>query len=261
MKCYVINLDRSTDRFSHMADQCDRLGLELKRVSAVDGRLFSADQLQASIAADSRWPMPLTPAEIGCFLSHRRCLEEFVQSSDLHALIVEDDIDFARDAASLLQWIDWIPSDADLVKIETSGKRVLLDESTACPGTRYSVARLRSTHILSAGYIISRAAARQLLQRMDRVYAPIDQFIFSAEHGIFNELVIYQCTPALCRQSGFASTIMHERVLARRRPKPMRRIWREVRRLGRQARIGLWGFWVNTTTRQRWMRIPFRLEI
>lgn len=261
MKCYLINLDRSTDRLSYMDAQFRNLGLEYVRVPAVDGRSFSQVEVDAVTTTDTRWKAPLTRSEIGCFLSHRRCLEQIVSAPDPFAIVVEDDIEFAVDASELFKETDWIPSDADLLKLETNGKKVLLDLPNQCGDTRYSVARLHSTHIMSAGYIISRDAAVRLLARMDKIWAPIDQFIFSAEHGIFNELMIYQSTPALCRQVGLESTLDKDRRRAHQRPPLFRRVLREVRRAGRRSRIGLWGIWVNKATKQRWARVPFTSHV
>ncbi len=257
MKFYLINLDRSTDRLSFMAEQFRNLGLEYVRVPAVDGRSLTTSEVQALTAVDDRWKAPLTRSEIGCFLSHRRCLEQIVQASEPYAIVVEDDIEFADDALNFFKEMSWIPDDTDLLKIETNGKKVLIDTPTRCGDTGYAVARLHSTHIMSAGYIISKDAAAFLLARMERIWAPIDQFIFSAEHGIFKELVIYQCTPAVCRQFGLESTLDKDRRRTYQRPPLLRRLVREVKRAGRRSRTGLWGIWVNTRTRQQWRRIPF----
>lgn len=257
MKCYLINLDRSTDRLAYMAAQLSRVGLEYLRVPAVDGRSLTPSELRALVTINDRWKAPLTPSEVGCFLSHRRCLEEIAKSSDQYAMVVEDDIEFAQDTADFIREIDCLPSNADLVKFETNGKKVLIDAPTQIADTRYAVARLLSTHIMSAGYIVSKDAAARLLAQMDKAWAPIDQFIFSAEHGVFDELVIYQCTPALCRQAGLASTLNKDRRNANRRPAVRKRVLREIKRPFKRSLVGIWGIWTNVTTKRRWGRIPF----
>ncbi len=257
MKCYLINLDRSEDRLTHMAHQFARLGIEFERISAFDGRALSASEIAAASAPDRRWKPGLTPAEIGCFFSHRRCLEAIAAGSEPFAIVVEDDIAFADDAADLLTRSDWIPRDADIVKIETQGKKVLIDRPVACSESQYSIARLHSTHILSAGYIVSRDAAKRIVAKMEKVSAPIDHFLFNPAFGIFEQLVIYQCTPALCRQAGLTSTLNAERKQTYVRPTLPSRLLRETMRVFRRVRIGIWGIWVNITTEKRWQRVPF----
>jgi len=240
-----------------MAAQLSRIGLEYVRVPAVDGRSFTPSELRELVTNNDRWKAQLTPSEVGCFLSHRRCFEEIASSSDQYAMVVEDDIEFTQDAADLIKEFHSMPSDSDLVKIETNGKKVLIDATVQIADTRYSVARLRSTHIMSAGYIVSKDAAARLLAQMDKAWAPIDQFIFSAEHGVFNELVIYQCTPALCRQAGLASTLNKDRRNAHQRLSVRKRVLREIKRPFKRSLVGIWGVWTNVSTKKRWGRIPF----
>lgn len=256
MKFYLINLDRSADRLAHMSAEFSRLGLDYVRIPAVDGRELPLETLETCVATDRRWTPPLTPAEIGCFLSHKRCLEAIANGDERFAAVLEDDIVFAPDAADLLRGDGWIPGDADLVKIETHRKKVLIEKQVACADTPYSVARLRSAHILSAGYIVSREAARRIVARMDRITAPIDHYLFNPAYGIFDELAIYQCSPAPCIQAGLTSTLGKERRQAYRRPPLGWRILREMRRLLSRSMTGIWGLWTNLTSDRRWKRIP-----
>lgn len=260
MKSYLINLDRSCDRLTFMTEQFCKLGCDFTRVSAVDARMFTPEQIRDALAPNQKWPHPLTPAEIGCFLSHKKCLELIAQGEEDHAAIFEDDVLFGRDADKLLASGDWIPADADIIKIETHDKIVLLGTHLPCAETHFTVARLRSRHLLSAGYIISKPAAQRMLAFMEKPSAPLDHFLFDSEFGPFSNFAVYQTYPAMCRQVGLESTIDGNRKHAKTRPALMRLLLRETVRIYRRSRLAIIGACVNRGARKRWTPIPFEAE-
>ncbi len=257
MKSYLINLDRSCDRLTFMTEQFCKLGCDFTRVSAVDARMFTPEQIRDALAPNQKWPHPLTPAEIGCFLSHKKCLELIAQGEEDHAAIFEDDVLFGRDADKLFASGDWIPADADIIKIETHDKIVLLGTHLPCAETHFTVARLRSRHLLSAGYIISKPAAQRMLAFMEKPSAPLDHFLFDSEFGPFSNFAVYQTYPAMCRQVGLESTIDGNRKHAKIRPALMRLLLRETIRIYRRSRLAIIGACVNRGARKRWTPIPF----
>ena len=108
MKCLVINLDRSVDRLAGVTAEFSRIGVAFERVAGVDattGVPFAAP--------------PLTDAEICCFLSHRRCWRIIADGPDRYGVVFEDDVVFSHDAGAVLADDNWVPRDADVVKLET----------------------------------------------------------------------------------------------------------------------------------------------
>jgi len=79
---YVINLERRPDRKKRMSSTLDELGISYKIVSAVDGKLLTANDLSnlgIEILPNYKDPYigrSLTFGEIGCFLSHYHIWEE-----------------------------------------------------------------------------------------------------------------------------------------------------------------------------------------
>ena len=192
MKCLVINLDRSADRLAHVTEQFARIGVPFQRVAGVD----------AAAGATAAAP-PLTVPEVACFLSHRRCWQIIADGKDRHGAIFEDDVVFAHDAGALLADAGWVPSDADLVKLETFFVPVRLGRRRAALGNGYSLARLVGRHVGAAGYVVSRTAARKLVQRTTRFRAAVDNALFCPTLLTCSRSTIYQLTPALCAQAQF----------------------------------------------------------
>lgn len=259
MKAYLINLDRSPERLLHMQAQFTKASIPFVRVAAVDGKSLSESEV-AAIVRIPTWTQPLTRTEIGCFLSHRKCLELIAQGEDKYAAIFEDDVVLSKDAQRFFASDDWIPANAELIKIESQGKKVLTDKPVATLAGHYTIAQLRSQHILAAGYIISRDCARKLLLRMNEAASPIDHLLFTPSCGFFPQMAVYQVSPAICKQAGLESTLSPERSLQYCRPSKIQRLQREAKRLVTRSKTGLWGLYINLFTSQRWGRIPVEHE-
>lgn len=106
---YVINLKTSFVRKQYMAELLGQYPFfELQYIEAVDGRAFSDDQLYREFDKQlclEHYGRILNKGEIGCILSHRRCCQALLSSSNVYALIVEDDIHPMR-SLNELQAID-----------------------------------------------------------------------------------------------------------------------------------------------------------
>ncbi len=102
MKVYLINLDRSPDRLNFFQSQADRLGLPFERISAVDGRRLTAEELRDAVSASYEF-QPVNAGEIGLFQSHKRAWEKLIDSGEPHAAVFRrrcSDVGFNRQGVS-----------------------------------------------------------------------------------------------------------------------------------------------------------------
>lgn len=199
MKCYLINLDRSSDRLKWFAGNADALGVDLVRVAAIDGRTIPPAEKQHCLKASSgRYAMG--PGEIGCFLSHRAAWLAVSAAPDQWAFVAEDDVHFSSNAKTLFDTSDWFPPDADIVKAETHGQKT--DVSMVATGhvEGYQLRLLRSLHRGSGGYFVNRKAAGRLLELSQNRCEPADELLFNSSLGVADRLKIYQLDPAPCIQ-------------------------------------------------------------
>jgi glycosyl transferase, family 25 len=230
MKLFLINLDRRPDRLQHMAEILDRLGLPFTRISAVDGMRLSAHEVQ-------RWGN-LPPGATACFLSHRECWKRVVHEALPYAVILEDDLHLAPDAASLLRHGEWVPGEADIVKLETRLCRTRVDKDVAAAVGGRSLHRLRSSHMGTGGYIVTSKGAEKLLALSERLEAPVDHFMFNTAMPTAVSLTTFQLVPAVCVQDsyigqpsmvlGIESDLLDERPPVK--PRGIRKFWRELKR-------------------------------
>ncbi len=250
MQRLVINLDRSPERLAWFQAQAAALGLVFERVPAVDGRaLPEAERARLRGLMSGRNAM--SDGEIGCLLSHREAWRRVAEGRGEWAFVAEDDVHLARAAARLLADAAWVPPGLHLIKAETNLRPVELARDPVLLGDGHALRALRSYHMCTGGYVVSRAGAAALLAfSQDRV-EPADEIMFCPEHGIGARIAIRQLLPAICVQekylrpatSGYLDSIIEaERKSERRshfagaRPRGWRKLWREVRRVWRQGR-------------------------
>jgi glycosyl transferase family 25 len=252
---YVLNLARSPQRRAFMAEGLARAGVTPQFVSAVDGR------------ACRRPPRVLSAAETALILSHRKAWRRLLASEARHAVVLEDDAHVGEDFANLLK-ADWRAASFDLVKLETLFDRVWLARRGVALAGR-ELRRLGAEHLASAGYLISRAGARKMLEATRALAEPVDHTLFGREAIFEGRVVAYQLWPAIVVQDNLhperaarreIATTLHESDRARlaeaaRRAKPrgLMRVAREGRRLVDQARRA-WRFFPGF----RRARVPWR---
>ena len=181
------------------------LGLELTPVEAIDAGSASPDQVETRFAKSGALG-EISRGDKCCTLSHRIAWEELVASGDDYAVVLEDDAVLSDSAGWLLLDHIWIPSRTDLIKLEhfgAAGQRILVsDFATVAPG--FQLARLRSRHTGTGGYILSRRGALKLLA-LERFDLPVDHLLFNPNTSpLFAALAPQQLIPAVLRQRDFA---------------------------------------------------------
>ncbi len=257
MQVYLINLDGDHERLAHFQRQSKQAGIEFERLSAVDGRKLAPKDYQKLISPKFEFA-PMTPAEFGLLGSHRKAWECFLQTNERNAAIFEDDAILSPDLGAALSEIDRAKLPFDVIKLETTLRRVVLSQSEESLSSGYQLHELLTWHGGTAGYIISRAGAEKLLSWKAESHdasaaekdAPLlcsasvlDQMLFNPFSKVCSRLRVMQMNPAGCiqndilaRQTGganFGSTIQP----ASRKTKFLRYgVWIGLTRLIRKIR-------------------------
>lgn len=263
MITYVINLDHKTDRMARMQALLDAAGLAFERVAGVNGRALSEAELAPWSACHPEGSRILSAGEIGCLLSHREAWARIAASGE-PGVVVEDDIHLAKAATRLLQDPAWLPANADLVKIETTGKSVQIGRERQSLGNGIELARLKSAHLGTAGYIATPKAAQHLLAKVRTCDRALDHLMFDPASPLFAELTTYQTLPALCiqdqfmakdRRLGLDGEIERAWALHRQKRSLGQKLQREIARLGQQAAFAWSGSPLNPISDRRNLRI------
>jgi GR25 family glycosyltransferase involved in LPS biosynthesis len=164
MRCIYINLADAADRRA-------RIEATFARCAPAGWRL---ERLEASGPADvADIPGPLTPAEKGCFLSHRRALEAAcAEPGDV--MILEDDADFTARSFAVLEQLaaateggwELLWTDPSLMAVREFVSCAVDYPELAASG-RFRVTDLRGVVFTGAtAYVVREAAKRGLLDRL-----------------------------------------------------------------------------------------------
>lgn len=165
MRILVINLMRATERRQKMERQAADLGMHFDFLEAVDGKIIS-DAERALVDHTKRksiTPYPLSDNEIACWLSHKKAMQELVQSKESMLAITEDDAQLTADFPRILAAIEKQAGSFDLIDLHRNFKRgeIFVPCRDLVPG--FALGRVGYTHMKATAYVISRAGAEKFL--------------------------------------------------------------------------------------------------
>lgn len=87
---WVVNLDKSTERWQRCREEFDSQGVKAERFPATLGRAMSEEELKEKCTWGARYFC--TPGMIGCFMSHLRIWEKVVKEGHPAVVVLEDDV-------------------------------------------------------------------------------------------------------------------------------------------------------------------------
>lgn len=260
MQVYLINLDRHQERLRRMEEVLR--GVPFKRVAAVDGRTVPGPEVRdhSRLSGGSN----LSRYDRACTWSHRAVWREFLAGGEKFACVLEDDIYVSPDFARFIGDESWIPAGCDLLKIETAMHHVFMERAQR-PGLDRALAVLRSQHFGTAGYIVSRKGAEDLLRRAETEDLSADRLVFNAD-ALRAHNPVYQLIPALCVQGNRIrnGVVIAEMESSIQPPKPvslpktfLRKLKAEVTRPLRQLAALPRTLPKRLRWRTRWIIVPF----
>lgn len=169
---YVINLDRRPDRMATMAAQLEGLGLPFKRIRAVDANALSG-------ADGVHKPPYMDLGARACLLSHGEALKSFQETDQPAALILEDDVELARDLPKLCESVEWWADKTPLVKLDIARSRAKLMGRIVgeAPGGRAMRPIIRWTAGAGA-YLVARSISGEVLDAYEKADMPVDHILF-----------------------------------------------------------------------------------
>ncbi|MDH6229596.1 GR25 family glycosyltransferase involved in LPS biosynthesis [Mesorhizobium soli] len=174
-------------------------GLEYERIAAVDGSTLSDDTIKGLVRL-SPGMAPPTPAQVGCFLSHRMAWERVANGDRDYGLILEDDAIFARNFRSVVANRKLFRGSPDIIRLEGWPDVVLTSGGSKRIGHGYRLHNLTWDTYGTCGYLVSRRAAKALLKMAEHYTSPIDHMLFTASSDIYQTLDIKALVPAACYQ-------------------------------------------------------------
>jgi glycosyl transferase family 25 len=202
----VINLRGSTERWNKASAELAAAGLAFERLDAVDGRLLPRVELDRIAPWDRRaFFKPLSPGEVGCYLSHLAAAERIVAEGWPRALVLEDDFLLGEQFGARLTDLSGVNCPApDLIKLEgvRSG-----GEEIAVLSSGHRLLRNRRPPSRTIAQLWSLSGARKFLAASRLLRRPVD---VQLKHWWEGDLEILYVSPPLVMDgdsSGKGSTI------------------------------------------------------
>jgi len=171
---YIINLDRSPDRYKLVSQAAKEAGIPFRRIAAIEGRKIDVKtcKLVDEKAFLRQHGKTILAGEVGCYLSHLEALDRIINGQDDYAIIVEDDVAFAEDFVETVNQIIGL-SGWDIVKFVNHRNRLFHPCYALENG--YKLGRcLHGPLGSSAGYIVTKTGAALLKEKLAPMTLPFD---------------------------------------------------------------------------------------
>lgn len=199
MRVFAISIPRFRKRYAYLSEHLHNYFGDEFEIVGVDGRTITNDAAAA---------IGLSPAQIGCSLSHIAAYRRIVELDLPCALIVEDDCLLPHDIHTLLAQLEKTIRPGEAIQLynwssqlsEFSTRNVV---HVGGYGLYYpmQMSGVGST----AAYIITRQAAEKLIRVNDPVKVSADNWSFFQSHGAVSVVRILHPSPV--RIMPFESTI------------------------------------------------------
>ena len=170
---YVINLDRDVQRLDAVTRNLNTLGIPFKRIPGVVGKELPNWESYVDLktyAKRNRRSTP-RPGEVGCYLSHLKALEAFLQTNEPWCIILEDDAEILPECLGVINGLiskdDW-----DLVKLYNFHSGMPIKTRRLSLSHNLVVHFTRTTSC--AAYAINRKASEKLTTALLPISEQID---------------------------------------------------------------------------------------
>lgn len=206
MKCYIINLERSRDRWHSVVNQFKNLDLPYERLEAVDSEklIFEDSKKLKKVTFTCA-----TKTELACNLSHLKALQQIAENEDDYGIILEDDVILSSNCKYFFTNTDWIPKDTTIIKLDVGVKKALFANKQELSKKPYCLYDLLTNDYSAAGYLISKKTAIDIIDKLKKTNLLVDIFLFNYTEGCAKELNPRQLYPAILDIKVTVSNIEH----------------------------------------------------
>lgn len=206
MKFFIINLEKDIEKKEKISSLCESLGLDYEIIQAVYGKELSKEDIEQNVADEKEQlkylRKPLSLGEIGCALSHKKCLEKMLNDGLDDVVIFEDDAIFDERLIEFLKHKDKFPKDLELLLLGHYWQIYHDDGFTIqSPYSRrfdlqvenYHIKRLVGRGNGTHGYYINQRGAKRLLSHMYKIFIASDHYTSNEKYinmyAVFSPLV------------------------------------------------------------------------
>lgn len=210
---YVISLTSATQRREHITNEFSRQNIPFVFFDAVNWKEtpshpYLSQKLNKLLSQTDK----LSEGEKGCLASHLALWQKCIDLNLPYICIFEDDVILSQRANQFLINDNWLKERFDLnepfiLRFETFLFPVEIHNTKIVDYLNYAFKELNSNDYGTAGYLISKNAAKELLFYISNFIAeelvPVDELIFNYfinKQTNKQTISVYQLSPAICIQ-------------------------------------------------------------
>ncbi len=173
MQAFIINLDSAEDRWVAITRSFAHVEIMPRRVPAVEGKAIAFPH-EGYSEQRFRWfhGRRTNSREVGCFWSHIKAMQAFLETPDAHGLICEDDITLGVELEKILGGALRHCREWNILRLTGLGRGKPVKVAELFGGYHLCVGlgRLKG----SGAYLIDRTAAAALVARLLPMWLPFD---------------------------------------------------------------------------------------
>lgn len=177
---YLINLDGSDARLQSATQQLHADGVDFVRIAAVDGRGKSPSEYKEydAVGALKYMGRPLKGGELGCYFSHLKCIDHFLQSDEDYLVVVEDDakweLGVKEKISQSLLWLEERNKHFDIINIGFNRNKIY---SRIKKFNEFELIQAHYFPMTTTSIIWSRSGAKKFREDVQTIYAPVDNVL------------------------------------------------------------------------------------
>lgn len=208
---YYINLSSAIERRERMERLLSQRGVHASRVEAVVIRSYDeVRDIYNNSIIDRLYTKTLMLGEIGCYLSHLKCMKNLLESGMEWGAIMEDDIDLSKNFTHFMH-TDWMPNGVKFIKASSlidEGRIFYREKKSISLNNGYSLIKIcKPIPVGTQAYFIHRDAAKCFIEHFSKIEGPIDEVLFSPIFGFSEKYGNWSIFPFLSRELGGTSNI------------------------------------------------------
>lgn len=210
---YMINLDSSIDRYEKSKRELEQQNISFEKISAILGSALTQDELNehySSALNATHYHCALTPAQIGCYLSHRKAWRKIADGNAAFGIVIEDDFNLVGDLGSAIKTIQNLDINWELIKLaayQSRKRRIAFSHQLK---NEFSIVVHKKPMSGGAATAITKGAAQKLLAATEKFGRPVDTDI---QHFWEKGVEILSLLPyPIAQDMDFESTISAKKV-------------------------------------------------
>lgn len=215
---YVINIDSSVDRLAATTERLASQDIEFTRISAVVGKLLSEEEIHRHYSNElnkKNYYKDLTPAQIGCYLSHREAWKRIAEGEDDWGIVLEDDFNVVGDINLAIDSINKLSVSWQLIKLAAYQGRERKVAFSTPVDNGFNLVIHKKPMSGGAATAITKEAAKQLLKATEKFGRPCDTDL---QHFWETQVKVMSLLPYVIEQDmEFESTISAKKVDRKKR--------------------------------------------